>query len=341
MGESPRARALPYVALAVALQQQPQVAVQLRELEQRHPLAQVQRALLPPLLHRRQGLRRVHHLLVAQALQVRHLRRLEASEALQHHPVVQLGVGQGRHHRRRRVLLLQLQVHLPQTALVHGPLVRLALPQPALQQQRRLWRAAVRLRQVQQQHGRQARLGLAAQHALQQRLHAVGARQRPVATARLRGEGQRRRGAPLLVVAVHLLPHGVRTHAALCEGNVARQEARQRLRQPQLLVAREGEPGAGEGLHPNAVRDAHVGVGQLDQVLDNGAATETRGLLLHGHRLLHAVGRGALRGTDAQRGEALHPRREAHGVRAVHGAQQDLVEERQPLALVGVEACLR
>ena len=94
----------------------------------------------------------------------------------------------------------------------------------------------------------------AAQQRLQNCLQAVSDGQRSVAGRCLGGEGERRGGAPLLVVLVELLPECVRRDALVEGVAVGGEELGESGGQILAFVFGEGGPGAREEANPESTR---------------------------------------------------------------------------------------
>ena len=261
-----------------AVAQHDVVVVQLAVREEQAVHVQVVRTLLPALLQRSQRVRTLDQLLVPEAFQVRVLRRVVAAEPLQHDAVVELGEFHRLDHRRERVQLVQLLLHITMAPRLYvntlqthreGPLLLLrsaVLPQ-ALQKHRCLRSAAAEAREMQQQNGGNARQRLAPHDSLQQSLRSVRRADVSVARLGLLAVGQRAGGAPLLEVVVQLLPGGDDRFPVA----VGAHELHHGVRQLDLLRGGEGSPGEGEEIDPKSamreftrkgvlVRDARVAV---------------------------------------------------------------------------------
>ena len=185
-------------------------------------------------------------------------------------------------------------------------MIRLALRRvgrlvhPLLQQHRRLWSAAVLLRQLEEQRGGQSRLWRAAQQRLQNCLQAVSDGQRSVAGRCLGGEGERRGGAPLLVVLIELLPECVRRDALVEGVAVGGEELGESGDEGDAFGFGEGGPGAREEVNPESTRhcweerrlvgDSHVAVGEFDQVCCKVADGGERGGLFESEGVVDAGG---------------------------------------------------
>ena len=185
-------------------------------------------------------------------------------------------------------------------------MIRLALRRvgrlvhPLLQQHRRLWPAAVLLRQLEEQRGGQSRLRRTAQQRLQNCLQAVSDGQRSVAGRCLGGEGERRGGAPLLVVLVELLPERARGDVAVEGVAVGGEELGESGDEGDAFGFGEGGPGAREEVNPESTRhcweerrlvgDSHVAVGEFDQVCCKVADGGERGGLFESEGVVDAGG---------------------------------------------------
>ena len=208
----------------------------------------------------------------------------------------------------------------------------------------------------------------AAQQRLQNCLQAVSDGQRSVAGRCLGGEGERRGGAPLLVVLIELLPECVRRDALVEGVAVGGEELGESGGQILAFVFGEGGPGAREEVNPESTRhcweerrlvgDSHVAVGEFDQVCckvadggERGGLFESEGVVDAGVcvgivcmirtigiiRTIDMIGTITIINTihhNTQRREMTHRRIQLQQRAPVKRTQQQLVEHRQPLTHV-------